>query len=155
MIVATQEVLIYTGTKNSNRFLSCKELDVQCCLFVCHEGGGGGWKDSPNPDLRAGKSLGEGAEGGSSCPLALSKLSWSTFGGFGGGGGACTAGGGGGGYKGNSILSSTLKTQSAFFSIFFSCFISSCHPQRKKGEEKMEKSVLGMSLCGIQLYTQK
>ncbi|TMS21285.1 ALK tyrosine kinase receptor, partial [Larimichthys crocea] len=63
-------------------------------------GGGGGWKDSPSPHLTAGKSLVEGAEGGSSCPLALSKLSWSTFGGFGGGGGACTAGGGGGGYRG-------------------------------------------------------
>ncbi|KAM7375897.1 hypothetical protein PAMP_005659 [Pampus punctatissimus] len=63
-------------------------------------GGGGGWKDSPSPHLRAGKSLVEGAEGGSSCPLAQSKLSWSTFGGFGGGGGACTAGGGGGGYRG-------------------------------------------------------
>uniref|UniRef100_A0A3B4ZAH7 Tyrosine-protein kinase receptor n=1 Tax=Stegastes partitus TaxID=144197 RepID=A0A3B4ZAH7_9TELE len=63
-------------------------------------GGGGGWKDAPSPHLRAGKSLVEGAEGGSSCPLALSKLSWSTFGGFGGGGGACTAGGGGGGYRG-------------------------------------------------------
>ncbi|XP_069008390.1 tyrosine-protein kinase receptor [Embiotoca jacksoni] len=63
-------------------------------------GGGGGWNDTPSPHLRAGKSLVEGAEGGSSCPLALSKLSWSTFGGFGGGGGACTAGGGGGGYRG-------------------------------------------------------
>ncbi|XP_060918378.1 tyrosine-protein kinase receptor isoform X2 [Labrus mixtus] len=63
-------------------------------------GGGGGWKDSPSANLRAGKSLVEGAEGGSSCPLALSKLSWSTYGGFGGGGGACTAGGGGGGYRG-------------------------------------------------------
>uniref|UniRef100_A0A3Q1FAG1 Tyrosine-protein kinase receptor n=1 Tax=Acanthochromis polyacanthus TaxID=80966 RepID=A0A3Q1FAG1_9TELE len=63
-------------------------------------GGGGGWKDAPSPHLRAGKSLVEGAEGGSSCPLALSKLSWSTYGGFGGGGGACTAGGGGGGYRG-------------------------------------------------------
>ncbi|XP_062253178.1 tyrosine-protein kinase receptor [Platichthys flesus] len=63
-------------------------------------GGGGGWKDDPSPNVRAGKSLVEGAEGGSSCPLALSKLSWSTFGGFGGGGGACTAGGGGGGYRG-------------------------------------------------------
>ncbi|KAM4540780.1 tyrosine-protein kinase receptor [Fundulus diaphanus] len=63
-------------------------------------GGGGGWKDSPSPHLSAGRSLVEGAVGGSSCPLALSKLSWSTFGGFGGGGGACTAGGGGGGYRG-------------------------------------------------------
>ncbi|TNN84277.1 ALK tyrosine kinase receptor [Liparis tanakae] len=63
-------------------------------------GGGGGWKDSPSPQPEAGKSLLEGAEGGSSCSLALSKLSWSTFGGFGGGGGACTAGGGGGGYRG-------------------------------------------------------
>lgn len=83
------------------------------CLFpfCCHEGGGGGWKDGPSPHLRAGKSLVEGAEGGSSCPLALSKLNWSTFGGFGGGGGACTAGGGGGGYRGNSILSHTLKLQ--------------------------------------------
>lgn len=73
------------------------------------EGGGGGWKDSPSPYLRAGKSLVEGAEGGSSCPLAQSKLSWSTFGGFGGGGGACTAGGGGGGYRGNGVLSAALK----------------------------------------------
>uniref|UniRef100_A0AAQ6IGE1 receptor protein-tyrosine kinase n=1 Tax=Anabas testudineus TaxID=64144 RepID=A0AAQ6IGE1_ANATE len=63
-------------------------------------GGGGGWKDSPSPHLRAGKSMVEGADGGSSCPLALSRLGWSTFGGFGGGGGACTAGGGGGGYRG-------------------------------------------------------
>ncbi|XP_034419408.1 leukocyte tyrosine kinase receptor [Cyclopterus lumpus] len=63
-------------------------------------GGGGGWKDRPSPHLEAGKSLVEGPEGGSSCSLALSKLSWSTFGGFGGGGGACTAGGGGGGYRG-------------------------------------------------------
>ncbi|CAB1330715.1 unnamed protein product, partial [Coregonus sp. 'balchen'] len=62
-------------------------------------GGGGGWKDSSS-QLWAGKSLLEGAEGGSSCPQALSKLSWATFGGFGGGGGACTAGGGGGGYRG-------------------------------------------------------
>ncbi|KAK6307069.1 hypothetical protein J4Q44_G00222170, partial [Coregonus suidteri] len=60
---------------------------------------GGGWKDSSS-QLWAGKSLLEGAEGGSSCPQALSKLSWATFGGFGGGGGACTAGGGGGGYRG-------------------------------------------------------
>ncbi|MED6251015.1 hypothetical protein ATANTOWER_019038 [Ataeniobius toweri] len=64
------------------------------------KGGGGGWKDSPSPHLSAGRSLVEGAVGGSSCPLAVSKLSWSTFGGFGGGGGACTAGGGGGGYRG-------------------------------------------------------
>lgn len=73
-----------------------------CLLDVCVlEGGGGGWKDSQSSHLKAGKSLAEGAEGGSSCSLALSKLSWSTFGGFGGGGGACTAGGGGGGYRGN------------------------------------------------------
>ncbi|KAM9708490.1 tyrosine-protein kinase receptor [Menidia menidia] len=63
-------------------------------------GGGGGWKDIPSPHLSAGRSLVEGGLGGSSCPLAVSKLSWSTFGGFGGGGGACTAGGGGGGYRG-------------------------------------------------------
>ncbi|XP_041668611.1 leukocyte tyrosine kinase receptor isoform X2 [Cheilinus undulatus] len=63
-------------------------------------GGGGGWMGSPSSNPRAGKSLLEGAEGGSSCPLALSKLSWSTYGGFGGGGGACTSGGGGGGYRG-------------------------------------------------------
>ncbi|XP_074548823.1 tyrosine-protein kinase receptor [Halichoeres trimaculatus] len=67
-------------------------------------GGGGGWKDSPSPYLRAGKSLVEGAEGGSSCPLATSKLEWSTYGGFGGGGGACTAGGGGGGYRGGDAV---------------------------------------------------
>ncbi|KAM8916467.1 tyrosine-protein kinase receptor isoform 2-T2 [Spinachia spinachia] len=65
-------------------------------------GGGGGWKDTwkDSSHLKAGKSLVEGGEGGSSCSLSLSKLSWSTFGGFGGGGGACTAGGGGGGYRG-------------------------------------------------------
>ncbi|XP_055718821.1 tyrosine-protein kinase receptor-like [Salvelinus fontinalis] len=66
-------------------------------------GGGGGWKDSSS-HLWAGKSLLEGAEGGSSCPQALSKLSWATFGGFGGGGGACTAGGGGGGYRGGDAV---------------------------------------------------
>ena len=80
-------------------------FNVGCNHVWCFlEGGGGGWKDDPSPHVRAGKSLVEGAEGGSSCPLALSKLSWSTFGGFGGGGGACTAGGGGGGYRGNSIF---------------------------------------------------
>ncbi|XP_076834752.1 tyrosine-protein kinase receptor isoform X2 [Brachyhypopomus gauderio] len=65
-------------------------------------GGGGGWKDS-TAHTWAGKSLQEGAEGGSSCPQALSSLSWMTFGGFGGGGGACTAGGGGGGYRGGDV----------------------------------------------------
>uniref|UniRef100_A0A3B3XQJ9 receptor protein-tyrosine kinase n=1 Tax=Poecilia mexicana TaxID=48701 RepID=A0A3B3XQJ9_9TELE len=63
-------------------------------------GGGGGWKDTLSLHQSAGRSLVEGAVGGTSCPLALSKLSWSTYGGFGGGGGACTAGGGGGGYRG-------------------------------------------------------
>ncbi|KAK7904348.1 hypothetical protein WMY93_016955 [Mugilogobius chulae] len=63
-------------------------------------GGGGGWKDNPSPHSQAGQSLVDGAKGGSACPLALSKLVWSTYGGFGGGGGACTAGGGGGGYRG-------------------------------------------------------
>ncbi|XP_027855967.1 tyrosine-protein kinase receptor isoform X1 [Xiphophorus couchianus] len=63
-------------------------------------GGGGGWKDILSLHQSAGRSLVEGAVGGTSCPLALSKLSWSTYGGFGGGGGACTAGGGGGGYRG-------------------------------------------------------
>ncbi|KAF7652742.1 hypothetical protein LDENG_00092870 [Lucifuga dentata] len=53
-------------------------------------GGGGGWKDSLSLYLRAGKSLVGGAEGGSSCTLALSKLKWSTFGGFGGGDSALT-----------------------------------------------------------------
>ncbi|XP_064188181.1 tyrosine-protein kinase receptor [Anguilla rostrata] len=62
-------------------------------------GGGGGWSDRSSTPW-AGKSLLEGAEGGSSCPQALSHLGWSTSGGFGGGGGACTAGGGGGGYRG-------------------------------------------------------
>ncbi|MBN3293193.1 ALK kinase, partial [Polypterus senegalus] len=62
-------------------------------------GGGGGWSDIAKHS-QAGKSLLEGAEGGSPCPQALSKLQWTTFGGFGGGGGACTAGGGGGGYRG-------------------------------------------------------
>uniref|UniRef100_A0A8B9REA4 Tyrosine-protein kinase receptor n=1 Tax=Astyanax mexicanus TaxID=7994 RepID=A0A8B9REA4_ASTMX len=65
-------------------------------------GGGGGWRDS-TALVWAGKSLVEGAEGGSSCPQALSKLGWATFGGFGGGGGACTAGGGGGGYRGGDV----------------------------------------------------
>ncbi|KAI5102224.1 leukocyte tyrosine kinase receptor isoform X1, partial [Silurus meridionalis] len=65
-------------------------------------GGGGGWKASTT-HLWAGKSLFEGAEGGSPCPQALSKLGWATFGGFGGGGGSCTAGGGGGGYRGGDV----------------------------------------------------
>ncbi|XP_060790032.1 tyrosine-protein kinase receptor isoform X1 [Neoarius graeffei] len=65
-------------------------------------GGGGGWKDSTTHPW-AGKSLFEGAEGGSPCPQALSKLGWTTFGGFGGGGGSCTAGGGGGGYRGGDV----------------------------------------------------
>ncbi|XP_023684004.1 tyrosine-protein kinase receptor isoform X1 [Paramormyrops kingsleyae] len=62
-------------------------------------GGGGGWMGASN-FARAGKSLLEGAEGGTSCPSALSSLAWATSGGFGGGGGACSAGGGGGGYRG-------------------------------------------------------
>ncbi|KAJ8399492.1 hypothetical protein AAFF_G00412040 [Aldrovandia affinis] len=62
-------------------------------------GGGGGWSGSSSA-LWAGRSLLEGAEGGASCPQALSGLGWATYGGFGGGGGACTAGGGGGGYRG-------------------------------------------------------
>ncbi|KAK3537093.1 hypothetical protein QTP70_002104 [Hemibagrus guttatus] len=61
-------------------------------------GAGGGWKDSTT-HMWAGKSLFEGAEGGSPCPQALSKLGWATFGGFGGGGGSCTSGGGGGGFR--------------------------------------------------------
>ncbi|GAA6108679.1 leukocyte tyrosine kinase receptor isoform X1 [Tachysurus ichikawai] len=65
-------------------------------------GAGGGWKDSTT-HMWAGKSLFEGAEGGSPCPQALSKLSWATFGGFGGGGGSCTSGGGGGGYRGGDV----------------------------------------------------
>uniref|UniRef100_A0A8C6U2K6 receptor protein-tyrosine kinase n=1 Tax=Neogobius melanostomus TaxID=47308 RepID=A0A8C6U2K6_9GOBI len=62
--------------------------------------GGGGWRDSSSPHSQAGQALVDGAVGGSACPLALTKLSWATYGGFGGGGGACTAGGGGGGYRG-------------------------------------------------------
>ncbi|XP_062326239.1 tyrosine-protein kinase receptor isoform X2 [Osmerus eperlanus] len=62
-------------------------------------GGGGGLKDTSSY-VWAGKSLMEGAEGGSPCSQALAKLEWATFGGFGGGGGPCTAGGGGGGYRG-------------------------------------------------------
>lgn len=71
---------------------------VEWCVCVS-KGGGGGWKDS-STHVWAGKSLFEGAEGGSPCPQALSKFGWVTFGGFGGGGGSCTAGGGGGGYRG-------------------------------------------------------
>ncbi|KAG7454096.1 hypothetical protein MATL_G00263880 [Megalops atlanticus] len=67
-------------------------------------GGGGGWSDRSSTPW-AGKSLLEGAEGGSSCPQALSRLGWATYGGFGGGGGACTAGGGGGGYRGGDAAS--------------------------------------------------
>ncbi|XP_063040508.1 tyrosine-protein kinase receptor [Engraulis encrasicolus] len=65
-------------------------------------GGGGGWRDSTTK-LWAGKSLVEGAEGGSSCRLAQARFKWDTFGGFGGGGGACTSGGGGGGYRGGDV----------------------------------------------------
>ncbi|XP_055015754.1 tyrosine-protein kinase receptor isoform X2 [Boleophthalmus pectinirostris] len=63
-------------------------------------GGGGGWRGDLSPHSQAGQSLLDGSVGGSACPLALSKLGWVTYGGFGGGGGACTAGGGGGGYRG-------------------------------------------------------
>lgn len=95
-----------------SKVLKLPESRLSCCFLpkgidgdVCfHVGGGGGWRDHPSPHLTAGRSLVEGAEGGSSCRLALAKLGWSTFGGFGGGGGACTAGGGGGGYTGNNIL---------------------------------------------------
>ncbi|XP_072106831.1 tyrosine-protein kinase receptor [Mobula birostris] len=62
-------------------------------------GGGGGWNDVTRFPW-SGKSLVEGASGGSACPRALEKLGWATHGGFGGGGGACTSGGGGGGYTG-------------------------------------------------------
>ncbi|XP_069771594.1 tyrosine-protein kinase receptor [Narcine bancroftii] len=62
-------------------------------------GGGGGWNGITKFSW-AGKSLMEGASGGSACPQALEKLGWATHGGFGGGGGACTSGGGGGGYTG-------------------------------------------------------
>ncbi|KAA0711259.1 ALK tyrosine kinase receptor [Triplophysa tibetana] len=62
-------------------------------------GGGGGWNDSTSYN-RAGRSVVEGGQGGTSCPQALEKLGWVTSGGFGGGGGACTTGGGGGGYRG-------------------------------------------------------
>ncbi|XP_038639931.1 leukocyte tyrosine kinase receptor [Scyliorhinus canicula] len=62
-------------------------------------GGGGGWNDITKYPW-SGKSLMEGAHGGSACPQALKKLEWATHGGFGGGGGACTSGGGGGGYRG-------------------------------------------------------
>lgn len=79
---------------------------VSNCFFL---GGGGGWRDSPSLHLSAGRSMQEGAVGGSSCPLALAKLKWPTFGGFGGGGGACTAGGGGGGYRGENNLSAVVK----------------------------------------------
>lgn len=81
------------------------------------EGGGGGWKDLTT-HLWAGKSVFEGAEGGSSCPQALSKLGWATFGGFGGGGGSCTAGGGGGGYRGLcSDLDTHYHTNMLIFSV--------------------------------------
>lgn len=94
-------------------------------MFVV--GGGGGWKDSPNPHPWAGKSLVEGSEGGSSCPLAQTKFRWSTFGGFGGGGGACTAGGGGGGYRGNDQKLPTKQIALflvLFCPIFFLSFIA-------------------------------
>uniref|UniRef100_A0AAX7W722 Tyrosine-protein kinase receptor n=1 Tax=Astatotilapia calliptera TaxID=8154 RepID=A0AAX7W722_ASTCA len=97
-------------------------------------GGGGGWKDSSSSHLMAGRSLVEGAEGGSSCPLALSKLSWSTFGGFGGGGGACTAGGGGGGYRGNRILSSYSMESHGECEIKVQLNCSHCQTQSCKRE---------------------
>uniref|UniRef100_A0A3Q3WEV5 Tyrosine-protein kinase receptor n=1 Tax=Mola mola TaxID=94237 RepID=A0A3Q3WEV5_MOLML len=98
--VTLQCILAHQGSKLCLYFMMLQWKIFACFPFLYHKGGGGGWKDNPSPHLRAGKSLVEGAEGGSSCSLALSKLSWSTFGGFGGGGGACTAGGGGGGYRG-------------------------------------------------------
>ena len=77
----------------------CVHAYVCLCASVCAAGGGGGLKDTSSY-VWAGKSLMEGAEGGSPCSQALAKLEWATFGGFGGGGGPCTAGGGGGGYRG-------------------------------------------------------
>lgn len=82
-------------------------MHVQKTASFSPAGGGGGWMGASH-FARAGKSLLEGAEGGISCPNALSSLAWGTSGGFGGGGGACTAGGGGGGYRGD--LPSVLDT---------------------------------------------
>uniref|UniRef100_A0A8C5GJ39 Tyrosine-protein kinase receptor n=1 Tax=Gouania willdenowi TaxID=441366 RepID=A0A8C5GJ39_GOUWI len=100
-------------------------------------GGGGGWNDTPSPFPWAGKSLVAGAEGGSSCLLAQSKLSWSTFGGFGGGGGACTAGGGGGGYRGMNISHGECEIK-----VQLNC--SHCQTQSCKREEETH---LVLCLC--------
>uniref|UniRef100_A0A4W6FEE9 Tyrosine-protein kinase receptor n=1 Tax=Lates calcarifer TaxID=8187 RepID=A0A4W6FEE9_LATCA len=112
-------------------------------------GGGGGWKDSPSPHLRAGRSLVEGAEGGSSCPLALSKLGWSTYGGFGGGGGACTAGGGGGGYRGNNSSCSDGQNGVSFIHPMGEIFLQPLAAMESHGECEI-KVQLNCSHCQTQ-----
>ncbi|XP_013386486.1 leukocyte tyrosine kinase receptor isoform X2 [Lingula anatina] len=72
-------------------------------------GAGGGWKETSQL-LQSGKSLLDGATGGSNCPSSL----WSITGGFGGGGGACTAGGAGGGYTGGNTSFTNSPYDSGF-----------------------------------------
>lgn len=67
----------------------------------------GGWT-SRAPSPQAGRSPGEGAEGGEGCAEAWAALRWAAEGGFGGGGGACAAGGGSGGYRGGDTSESDL-----------------------------------------------
>ncbi|RXM93128.1 ALK tyrosine kinase receptor [Acipenser ruthenus] len=97
-------------------------------------GGGGGWSDITRY-IWGGKSLLQGAEGGSSCPQALSKLAWATFGGFGGGGGACTAGGGGGGYRGGDAAETDDITADGQAGISFVNPIGEIFLQPLAGEE--------------------
>lgn len=114
--VSTAVFLLAVKQRELNCWTDNGELGVSFDGVFCpmFPGGGGGWKDTQSPHLRAGKSLVEGAEGGSSCPLALSKLDWTTFGGFGGGGGACTAGGGGGGFRGKTTCLDDFPTVNIF-----------------------------------------
>ena len=63
---------------------------------ICILGGGGGWNGTALYP-QTGRSLLEGATGGTSCNGSFSVF---TPGGFGGGGGACLSGAGGGGYIG-------------------------------------------------------
>uniref|UniRef100_A0AAR2LBI7 Tyrosine-protein kinase receptor n=1 Tax=Pygocentrus nattereri TaxID=42514 RepID=A0AAR2LBI7_PYGNA len=111
-------------------------------------GGGGGWRDTTT-HLWAGKSLFEGPEGGSSCPQALSKLGWATFGGFGGGGGACTAGGGGGGYRGGDVSQTDDITADGQDGISFICFSLLSAAMESHGEAEIEVH-LNCSHCQTQ-----
>uniref|UniRef100_UPI0035901350 leukocyte tyrosine kinase receptor n=1 Tax=Myxine glutinosa TaxID=7769 RepID=UPI0035901350 len=88
---------------NSQQYQAPEKLETNSSVHGVNgqtgeAGGGGGWADKTSTP-QAGRSLLEGAEGGSACSQAL-QWGWAHAGGFGGGGGGCCTGGGGGGYIG-------------------------------------------------------